>query len=353
MKKFNIKREKRKLWLKQHRSSIIKYGSVAICSFLLAIAIMYYTKADFSTRVTFDVIDARVAPFSSGDVVFAYNVDGQSVSSLKDNGLPYAYISSSCTNDVTYTVTNGDWHHGYIDNLYSNTKCTIYLYKVNITYYLEGVEQQSMPDNTHYFNNVVCDNGVELTFDRDTWKYLVTNVNQTGTSCNVYFQDTYSVTINFNGGGTSSSDTIRVALNASNTVTITSDSGYLYSGECSNGYTITNMSTGESTLNVSQEITITNNGNEGPSTCTFTSAYPVSGSNDWTGYYTCDKSTNTATMRSCQYSTGTFCNGGSNGETVTYMCTLSSSSTTLAGYCNSSLSGNSRYGGGMSNTISC
>ena len=73
--------------------------------FVLGMTIMYFSQASFSTRVTFDVIDARVAPFQSGDVVFAYNVDGKSVSSLEDNGLPYAYISSSCTNDVTYEVT--------------------------------------------------------------------------------------------------------------------------------------------------------------------------------------------------------------------------------------------------------
>ena len=132
LRKFNVKRENRRLWIRQHKGSIIKYGTGILCGFILAISIMYFSKANFSTTVTFDVIDARVAPFSSGDVVFAYNVDGQSVSSLEDNGLPYAYISSSCTNDVTYVVTNSDWRNGTINNLGSNgTKCTLYFYKVN------------------------------------------------------------------------------------------------------------------------------------------------------------------------------------------------------------------------------
>ena len=126
MRKLNLKREKRKLWLRQHRSSIIKYGSVAICSVILTIAVMYFSQASFSTRVTFDVIDARVAPFSKGDVIFAYNVDGESVSTL-DSNITYYYTSSTCTNGATY-VANRDWQNGTIYNIaYNGTKCTLYL----------------------------------------------------------------------------------------------------------------------------------------------------------------------------------------------------------------------------------
>ena len=128
MKKFNLKREKRKLWLKQHKWQIIKDVSLILCTAILMIAIMYYTKADFSTRVTFDVIDAKVAPFSSGDVVFAYNVDGVSTKTLDSANNDYYYLSNECSNGVTYIVTNNDWQNGTINNLGDNgTKCTIYL----------------------------------------------------------------------------------------------------------------------------------------------------------------------------------------------------------------------------------
>ena len=70
MKKFNLKYEKRKLWIRTHKGSIIKYGTCALSLIILLVAILYFSKADFRATVTFEVIDAQVSPFVSGDIIF-------------------------------------------------------------------------------------------------------------------------------------------------------------------------------------------------------------------------------------------------------------------------------------------
>ena len=83
MKKFNIKREKRKLYIRQHKSSIIKYSSIFLCGMILMLAIMYFSKADFTTKATFDLIDAQVSPFISGDVTLAAFIGNEKINAFK------------------------------------------------------------------------------------------------------------------------------------------------------------------------------------------------------------------------------------------------------------------------------
>ena len=110
MKKFNLKREQRKLWIRQHKSSIIKYGTCIISTIILVVAVLYFSKADFSTRVTFDVIDARVAPFSSGDVqIVAFYQDGEKVNEMPKKYM-YKFSNYECDNGATLTWDAAEWN---------------------------------------------------------------------------------------------------------------------------------------------------------------------------------------------------------------------------------------------------
>ena len=80
----------------------------------------------------------------------------------------------------------------------------------------------------------------------------------------------YEVTINTPSNGSVSDTSKRVNYGGTTTITVTPNEGYYLSGgTCTNGYTITNMNTGESYTR-GQTITINNNSNENTSTCTFT-----------------------------------------------------------------------------------
>ena len=126
MKKFNLKREKRKLWLRTHKWQIIKYGSVFTCGMILMLAIMYFSHASFSTTVTFDVIDARVAPFSNGDIILTYNIDGvDSNTIMENNGTKYKLSSYTCDNSEVITWDNNTWSVN-ISNMSSKVKCKLY-----------------------------------------------------------------------------------------------------------------------------------------------------------------------------------------------------------------------------------
>lgn len=82
-------------------------------------------------------------------------------------------------------------------------------------------------------------------------------------------------------------------------------------------------------------------------------SYTKTGSNGWTGIYTCKNGT--ATITGCSYK-GTVCNGGSSGSNAAaiLMCTLSTSgSTSPYTMCNNSLDKTYVYGGGLPETESC
>ena len=78
---------------------------------------------------------------------------------------------------------------------------------------------------------------------------------------------TFNVTMTVSGG-TASISPLVIEYGKSGTVTVTPSSNYYFSsGSCSNGYTIANISTGESATST-QSLTIYNNGMESDSTCT-------------------------------------------------------------------------------------
>ena len=126
MKKFNLKREQRKLWIRQHKSSIIKYGTCIISTIILVVAVLYFSKADFSTTVTFDVIDAHVTPFINDNVKFAYNIDGvDSDTIMANDGTKYNLTNYTCDNSEVITWNNNTWSVD-ISNMSGKVKCKLY-----------------------------------------------------------------------------------------------------------------------------------------------------------------------------------------------------------------------------------
>ena len=151
----------------------------------------------------------------------------------------------------------------------------------------------------------------------------------------------YKVT--FNGNGGSSTTKVYKENESLGTLPSTSKSGYTFNGwytELSGGSKITSDTkvTGDTTYYAQWTAT------------TYTKN--VSGSNGWSADYTCNNGT--GTMTACYYN-GTKCDGGYVGDSPFHGCTFSTSGSDSFPYyyCNTSLSSNDVYGGGMSSSISC
>ena len=194
MKQFNADKELKKLNRKKNVTTYIKYATFTLSILAFVASVIYLTKADFTSNHEFTIIDAKVGEFSSGDITIAYNVEGISKKNLDDDLSHYHYLSNSCTNDVTLTVNDGNWQNASYSGLGANgTKCTLYFAKPTIHYYLDNVEVENTPDNSKYFDvtaNNSCDKGASILFDKTNWTYSTSNVNETGTICNLYFSTT-------------------------------------------------------------------------------------------------------------------------------------------------------------------
>ena len=288
MKTFDSEKALRKLNRKRNTSTYIKY-SVFIVSILMFVAgVIFLTRAVFTSSEEFTVIDAKVGEFSTGDLIFAYNVEGTNQKTLPEDMSNYFYLSNSCTNGTTFTVTGTDWQNGTINNISKNgTKCTMYFAKPTIRYYLDGVEVSKETAISNHFDistAPTCDKGATITYDESTNENTTNNVTEIGTICNIYFKanPSYSVTISVTNG-TTSENTIYVGYGGNGTVTITPTTSdyYLASASCTNGYT-TSAVTGEDSTSP-QTITIFNENNNNNSECTFVEAPLVNqdGYNYW------------------------------------------------------------------------
>src|SRR5574344_1697353 len=136
---FNDKKEYQKLMFKRNKAKYVKYGTIILSVCLLVFAIMYFSFSKFSTTKKFNVINAKVGDFSSGDVKLAYYVNGESSNTIpsKDSNL-YVY-KIECTNDAIGKWDSSTWSIN-ISNLSSSTSCKIY-FNISYTFDYNGSEQ--------------------------------------------------------------------------------------------------------------------------------------------------------------------------------------------------------------------
>ena len=191
VKVFNADKELNKLNRKKNISKYIKIGTFAFSIIAIIVSILFLTKADFTSNHEFTIIDAKVGEFSTGDLIFAYNVEGSSQKTLPDDMKDYYYLSNSCTNGVTYTVSGNNWRTGTIAGIPNNgSKCTFYFAKPTIKYYLDG--ELSTKDNVtgKYFNNKddnTCTNGASIVYDTYSNSHELSNVTKINTECKLHF----------------------------------------------------------------------------------------------------------------------------------------------------------------------
>src|SRR5574344_33859 len=121
---FNAKKEYQKLMFKRNKGKYIKYGTIILSVCLLVFAIMYFSFSKFSTTKKFNVINAKVGDFSSGDYTIAAYIDGTKSSTipLKTDG--YGVEKIECTNNATAKWDYNAWTVNI--SATTPTKCNIY-----------------------------------------------------------------------------------------------------------------------------------------------------------------------------------------------------------------------------------
>src|SRR5574344_2851985 len=132
---FNAKKEYQKLMFKQHKNKYIKYVTIILSVCLLIFAIMYFSFSKFSTTTKFNVINAKVGDFSSGDYTIAAYIDGTKSSTFPAKNTGYSVDKIECTNDATATWNYNTWAIT-TNNITSGTKCNVYF--VQKTTYTDG-----------------------------------------------------------------------------------------------------------------------------------------------------------------------------------------------------------------------
>src|SRR5574344_1445355 len=125
---FNAKKEYQKLMFKRNKGKYIKYGTIILSLCILVFAIMYFSFSKFSTTKKFNVINAKVGDFSSGDFTIAAYIDGTKSSTFPDKDSEYGIEKVECTNNAVgyfdYSTMNLN-----VKNISPSTKCNIYFIK--------------------------------------------------------------------------------------------------------------------------------------------------------------------------------------------------------------------------------
>ena len=99
-------------------------------------------------------------------------------------------ISTTC-NEVTPTENCAKKGNGY-------AKIT-YLGNVNIEYYIDNIKTDKVPNyNTYNFNKIECQNGSDLTWDNDKWKFVINDYQENDT-CKIYFSSKTTIELAYTG----------------------------------------------------------------------------------------------------------------------------------------------------------
>src|SRR5574344_814421 len=135
---FNAKKEYQKLMFKRNNGKDVKYGSIILSVCILVFAIMYFSFSKFSTAKKFNVINANVVDFASGDYRIAYYLDDTLVDTVPTSTSGDGILKITCNNDATATWNKDTWNIEITSNK-SGTKCNVYFTsdstKVDSSYY--------------------------------------------------------------------------------------------------------------------------------------------------------------------------------------------------------------------------
>src|SRR5574344_1366650 len=147
---FNAKKEYQKLMFKRNKGKYIKYGTIILSVCLLIFAIMYFSFSKFSTTKKFNVINAKVGDFSSGDYTIAAYIDGTKTSTipLKTDG--YNIDKVECSNDAVGSWDSDKWGITIINATVSGTRCNVY-FTTGKSYDYTGSEQTFTLSFTGYY----------------------------------------------------------------------------------------------------------------------------------------------------------------------------------------------------------
>src|SRR5574344_1446237 len=156
--KFNKEWELRKLKFKQNRSKYIRLGTLVLSVFILVMGIIYFTYSKFTTTNKFDVVNAKVGNFNSGDLTLAVYLDGTKANTFPTSSSGYVFDSSnsSCNNSATISWDNTNWAPTINNLTTSGTKCNFYFKDAKLSTYLTSI--QSSNTSSMYYDETTDNN---------------------------------------------------------------------------------------------------------------------------------------------------------------------------------------------------
>src|SRR5574344_684435 len=147
---FNANKEYQKLMFKRNNGKYIKYGTIILSVCILVFAIMYFSFSKFSNTNKFNVINAKVGDFSSGDYAIAAYIDGTKSSTFPDKSSGYGVFNISCTNNATAIWDYNEWGINIRNNNISGTKCNVY-FGLSTAFDYTGSEQTFTASKSGYY----------------------------------------------------------------------------------------------------------------------------------------------------------------------------------------------------------
>src|SRR5574344_1712899 len=240
--KFNKDLELKKLKYKQNKSKYIKVGTLVLSVFILVMGIIYFTYSKFTTTNKFDVVNAKVGEFVSGDYTIAAYLDGEKSNTIPAKTDGYVVDKIECNNSATATWDETNWGILITGSTTSGTKCNVYFVPSFAKHLLDaagGTTAIAAKGTPNFANTATTDEGMYATTDDYGTSYYYRGAVTTN---NVIFGGFCWKVIRINGDGTT-----RVIYNGtptSNQCTTTTGTGTQISTSAFNTRSNNNMYVG-------------------------------------------------------------------------------------------------------------
>src|SRR5574344_1170186 len=200
--KFNKDLELKKLKYKQNKSKYIKVGTLVLSVFILVMGIIYFTYSKFTTTNKFDVVNAKVGEFVSGDYTIAAYLDGEKSNTIPAKTDGYVVDKIECNNSATATWDETNWGILITGSTTSGTKCNVYFVPSFAKHLVEaagGTTAIAAKGTPNFANTATTDEGMYATTDDYGTSYYYRGAVTTN---NVIFGGFCWKVIRINGDGT-------------------------------------------------------------------------------------------------------------------------------------------------------
>lgn len=211
MKPFDANKGLRKLKTKQNINNYIIYGTFVVSLLLFVATVIFLTRATYTSRHDFEIINAKVGDFSGDVKILAYNYDNESHAIPPTKSSDYIADSVDCTN-ATGTWDNDRWAL-VVENITGKVKCNIsfihpYRYWTD-NYSYTQYDPTSAPTTTYENYTSIVGSDTVKTYIRT--KYSNGNPVEHYV-CFYYSGERYCLTVNYWADNGGSQETVTAAL---------------------------------------------------------------------------------------------------------------------------------------------